>query len=105
MTLGTGKLGSADLAAATDTLLMDAQTLDLVVNVRLCNRNAAPIKIRIAIGAGVAPAAADYIEYDSRVEANGVMENTGLAISAGEKIWVRADVANVSARAHGIPVN
>lgn len=102
--MSTGKIGSADLAANADTLL-GAVDENMVVNVLVTNRNNAAVKVRIAIGpnAGVAPAAADFIEYDADVQARSPLEKTGLALSTGEKIWVRSDTANVSARAHGIP--
>ena len=100
--MASGKLGAADLAAAADTLLytVPANTVS-TLNVRLVNRNATPVKVRIAIGAGAAPAAADYIEHDALIPANGTLENTALVMGPTEKLWVRSDVANVSARAHG----
>jgi hypothetical protein len=100
--MSTGKLGSADLAANTDTLLGTADET-MIVNVRLVNRGAMAAVVRLAIGAGVAPAAADYFEYDAVISPKGILENGGLALSAGEKIWVRSDSATVSARAHGVP--
>lgn len=98
----TGKLGSADLAASVDTLLFTA-VANQIFNVRFTNRSAvAAAKIRVAIGTGGSPAAADYITYDSNLPANGILEDTGLACTAGEKVWVRSDTANVSVRAHGV---
>ena len=99
--MATGKLGSADLAAATDTLIFTAASTQ-TFNVRFANRNASSVKVRVAIGTGGAPALADYVDYDIAVAANGIVEDTGLVASAGEKIWVRSDTANVSARAHGL---
>lgn len=100
--MASGKLGSADLAAATDTLLytVPAGTI-ATVNVRVANRNSASAKVRVAIGAGASPAASDYVDYDIPVPGNGILEDTGIVCSAGEKIWVRSDLANVSVRVHG----
>jgi hypothetical protein len=97
-----GKIGSADIGTGTDVLL---GTIDEAgtVNIRLCNRNAADVKVRIAIGTGAGPAAGDYIEYDTTLPANEVLEDGGITVSIGEKIWVRSDTANVSARAFGMP--
>lgn len=97
-----GKLGSADLAANTDTLLA-TMTEDTIANVRMVNRGADEVHVRLAIGQGSSPAPTDYLEYGATIPPNGVSENSGLALSAGEKIWVRSDTATVSARAHGIP--
>src|SRR5437868_14417813 len=99
--MATGKLGSADLAAATDTLLFTAGATQ-TFNVRFANRNASAVKVRVAIGTGASPAATDYVDYDVTVNANGILEDTGLVCSSGEKVWVRSDTANVSARAHGM---
>lgn len=97
-----GKLGSADLAAAVDTLLytVPAGTVT-TLNIRVTNRNSSAIKVRVAIGTGGAPAALDYIDYDTPVAAGGILEDTGVVCSAGEKVWVRSDLANVSVRVHG----
>lgn len=93
-----GYLGSADLTAATPALLGTA-TADMTVNIRLCNRNITDANVRIAIGTGGAAAAKDWISYDVPLRANGFVEELGIALSAGEKIWVQSDLNNVSARA------
>lgn len=99
--MALGRLGSADLAAATDTLLFTAASAR-VFNVRFANRNKTAVKVRVAIGTGAAPAATDYVTYDCNVPANGILEDTGLICSNGERVWVRSDAANVSVRAHGV---
>ena len=100
--MASGKLGSADLLAATDTLLFTAGVTPQTFNVRFANRNATAAKVRVAIGTGEAPAAADYVDYDVSIQANGILEDTGLVASSGEKVWARSDTANVSVRAHGM---
>lgn len=98
----SGKLGKADLAANTDTLLYTVPaSKTATINIRIANRNATGIKIRVAIGEGASPAAADYIDYDLPVIANGMLEDTGVVCTAGEKIWVRSNLAAVSVRVHG----
>lgn len=97
----TGKLGSADLLAATDALLFTAAAVQ-IFNVRFTNRNTTEVKIRVAIGTGAAPVGADYIDYDVPISGNRILEDTGLVVSSGEKVWVRSDTANVSVRAHGM---
>ena len=71
----------------------------MTVNIRLCNRNITDANVRIAIGVGGAAAAKDWISYDVPLRANGSVEELGIALSAGEKIWVQSDLNNVSARA------
>lgn len=94
----SGLFGKADLAAGVDTQI--GPTLpagqSATLNIRFCNRGAQSPKFRVAIGTGTAPAAEDYITFDK-----GIVEDTAVVLSAGEKIWVRSDVANVSVRVHG----
>lgn len=103
MTTPLGKLGSIDIALANTAELLATVDEAAIVNVLCCNRNTSDITIRIAIGTGVAPAAKDWIEYDVAVAANQPMERTGIAMSAGEKIWVQSSLLNTSWRAHGVP--
>ena len=100
--MASGILGKANLAAGADTLVytVPASTL-ATANIRVANRNASAAKIRVAIGAGSSPDAADYIDYDLSVGANGIMEDTGIVCGACEKVWVRSDVSNVYVRVHG----
>lgn len=100
--MASGKLGSADLAANMDTLLFTAGVTPQTFNVRFANRNATVASVRVAIGTGANPAVTDYVDYDVTVLANGILEDTGLVASSGEKVWVRSNLANVSVRAHGM---
>ena len=98
----SGKLGSAALSADTNTLLYTVPVGKIAtVNIRTANRAATVAKIRVAIGTGGSPASEDYIEYEQELPANGVIEDTGLVCSAGEKIWAYSNTANVSVRVHG----
>lgn len=74
-------------------------------NIRLTNRNQDPVKVRIAIFKGLEPNDADYIEYDATVPGTEPLEDTGLIIIAGEKVYVWASINGVSVRIHGIEEN
>lgn len=93
-----GFLGSADLVAATPSLLFTA-SVDMTVNIRLCNRNIVDASVRVALGTGGSAAAKDWISYDVPLRANGFVEELGIAVASGEKLWVQSDLNNVSARA------
>lgn len=98
----SGKLGSADLAAAVDTVLYTCPAgKTTTLNVNLVNRGTAMTTVRVAIGTAAAPVNADYIEYETAMAPSGVLERTAVVLSAGEKLFVRAAAATVSARAHG----
>ena len=100
--MASGKLGSADLTAATNTLLYTVPDGKVAtINVRFANRTDTAAKIRLAVGAGASPAPADYLTYDIMLPANGIIEDTGLALSSGEKVWGYSSAASVSVRAHG----
>lgn len=101
--MATGILGSGNLAAATNTTLytVPADTF-AVVTVSVCNRGGSAVEVRLAVSTSDTPADAEYIEYDSLVSANGVLERTGIVIDAGKKVVVRSNSINVSAVAYGI---
>ncbi len=107
--MSTGLIGRHDLDAATDTLVGGAAVDEaMVVNVYFCNRSsttATNIRLAISANGSSSPAAADYLEYDMSIPAGGGLERTGIAVSTGEKIFVRSSQANVSVRASGLPVN
>ena len=100
--MASGNLGSADLTATTDTLLYTVPASSLAtLNIRVANRNSTTVAIRVAIGTGASPAVKDYIDYDLPVPANGVLEDSGIVCSAGEKVWAYSSMAGVSVRVHG----
>lgn len=99
----SGKLGSAALAADTNTTVytVPASTV-ATLNIALVNRGADPAKVRVAITNAASPGDADWIEYDATIPAGGgVLERTALVVGTGENIIIHSDVGNVSARVHG----
>lgn len=94
----SGLWGKADLAAGVDTQIGTPVPAGKIatLNIRFCNRGSSAAKYRVAIGTGEAPAGMDYITYDK-----AIIEDTAVVMSAGEKIWVRSDLVDVSVRVHG----
>lgn len=107
MTLNTGKLGSIDMPVGIDHVLYTCgagagnTAVAATATVAFCNRGTTLAKVRLAIGSADVPTAADYIEYDFELGAKAVLERTGIVVSKDERIIVRSDTANVSARTHG----
>jgi len=101
--MATGVLGAFDLAAATNTTVytVPASTFS-VVTLSVCNRNASTITCRVAVAASGTPTNAEFIEYDTTILANGVMERTGIVLEAGKNLVVRVSSTGVSAVAYGI---
>ena len=101
--MATGRLGTANLAAATDTTLytVPADTFS-VVTLSVCNRNASSAKIRVAVATSATPTDDEFIEYDSEIIGNSVIERTGIVMDATKILVVRSDTINVSAVVYGI---
>ena len=97
----SGRFGKAALLANADTDLYTCPPgKNATATVAFCNRTAAPIKVRLAVRAA-AIADSDYLEYETEIPANGILERNQIALTAGEIITVRANAAGVSVRAHG----
>ena len=104
--MASGKLGSVNLVADTDTLVYTVPAGKVsTVNIRVCNRNASGIAISVAVVSGGSPATTDYIDYEAPVPGYGILEETAVVCSAGEKVWIRSTLANVSVRIHGFEEN
>jgi hypothetical protein len=96
--MATGRLGASDLAAASDTVVYTCPASTFaVVTLSLCNRGGSSTAVRVAVSTSSSPTAAEYIEYDSTLLANAVLERTGIVLDAGKNLVVRSGSLNVSA--------
>jgi hypothetical protein len=101
--MATGRLGVADLTAATNVTLYTCPVDTFAVaSVSICNRSSSATSVRLAVAASDTPLNSEYIEYDSDIQAKGVLERTGIVLDAGKKLVIRASTADVSAIAFGI---
>ena len=94
------RLGAADLAATTLTAVYtvaDRRSVKKAL-INVCNRNATPVTVRLAIidGAVGAVNAADYIEYDTPLAANSSLERSDLTLGRGDTIAAYASDTGVS---------
>jgi alpha-L-arabinofuranosidase len=93
--MATGRLGTANITTTADTTVytVPASTF-AVVTVNVVNRSSsAAAQIRIAVASSATPSAAEYIEYDSSLVTNGVLERTGIVIDAGKLLVVQTPTA------------
>ena len=99
--MASGLLGKAALAANVDTTIYAVPAATVVTaNINIVNRTAAAITIRVSIGSA-APADSDYIEYETSIPANAVLERSGMVMSAAEVLVVSASAVGISVRAYG----
>lgn len=100
--MASGLLGKANLTAGANNLLYTVPAGKVAtINVRVANRAATAVAISVAIGTGGAPTDQDWITYSVNLPTQAILEDTGIVCSEGEKVWVKTDVAGVSARIHG----
>jgi len=101
--MATGRLGTADLAAATNTTVYTCPTTTFaVVTVSICNRGSTAANIRIAIASTGTPTDAEFIEFDVSLAPKGVLERTGIVLDAGKLLVVRSSAISVNAVVYGI---
>ena len=101
--MATGRLGTANLAAATNTTVYTVPgTTFAVVTVSICNRTNTAITCRMALSTSTTPAADEWIEYDTEILPKGVLERTGLVMQASLNLVVWSSNALVTAVAMGI---
>jgi hypothetical protein len=98
-----GTLAKLSIPAASDTAMYtvaSGNTSSFSIN--LVNTSSTlTAKVRIGITTGGSLTAADYIEYDTAIIPNGVLERTGLVAGPLDIVYVRSDLANVTARIYG----
>mgnify|MGYP006285358149 CR=1 FL=1 len=101
--MATGRLGSADLSAATNTSIYTVPSSTYaVLTVSICNRGNSPVNVRIALAAAGTPTTAEWIEYNTEILSKGVLERTGLIMQEGKQLVIWSSGTNVSAVAYGI---
>jgi hypothetical protein len=101
--MATGRLGTADLAAATNTTVYTCPSSTFaVVTVSVCNRGASAANIRVAVASTSTPGNAEFLEFDTSLSAKGVLERTGIVIDAGKLLVVRSSAVDVNAVVYGI---
>jgi hypothetical protein len=70
----------------------------------VCNQSGSSEQVRIAVCSGAIGtlATSDYIEYDTMIPGNSVLERTGVVVFNGQTIVVRSANGNCSFVAYGL---
>lgn len=99
--MASGRLGAVALIASTNNTIYQVLNDVSVVSISVLNKDTAETTIRLAIATSGSPGAADWIEYDSKLPANGVLERTGIVLSSGEFVVAYTPGSSVVVRVHG----
>lgn len=99
-----GRLGASALSAATDTEVYRVPSgRKATVIANMCNRSTSTtVRLALVNGAVGSLANSDYLEYETSLGANGVLERERITLSAGQSICMRAASANVSGVVWGV---
>lgn len=100
--MATGVLGQASPAATTNTVVYTVPAATVgVCTISISNTTLSPVAVRLAVAATGTPAASEFIEYDTIIAANGVLERTGVVMNAAENVVVFASSAGLSVTVSG----
>ena len=101
-------MASAILAQSNPTAITNTTVYTVpasnyaIMNISIANRATTAITVRVAVAAAAAPTTSEWIEYDTTIPGNGVLERTGVATPAGKLIVVYVSAANASVSVYGI---
>lgn len=102
--MATGRLGTANITTAATyytPYVVPANTFTMC-SISVCNRGNTDAGIRVALAAGTTPTDDEWIEYNVDVGGHGVLERTGVLLSAGQRVIVWSSAPNVSVVVVGV---
>jgi len=100
--MASGTMAQQVLSANTDTILYTV-TADkvAVISVNILNTHIATSNVRLAISSTGTVQTSEYVEYETQIPTNGLLERTGLMVSGSYKIVARASTADVVVNVYG----
>jgi hypothetical protein len=99
--MASGTLGQASLTAATNTAVYTAGATPSTFNVSMTNTTGFPVAVNLSISATSTPAAGEYIEYQTIIPGNGVLERGGLVATSGKVVVAYATLAGINVNIYG----
>ena len=99
--MASGTLGQASLAAATNTTVYTVAATPTVFNVSMTNTTGFPVAVNLAVAAAATPTASEYVEYQTVIPPNSVLERGGLVATSGKLVVAYATIAGVSVNVYG----
>lgn len=100
--MATGVLGQAAPAATTNTVVYTVPAATVAVaTISVANTTVSPIIARVAVASSGTPTLSEFIEYDTVIPANGVLERAGVVMNPTEAVVVFASAAGLSVSVYG----
>lgn len=100
--MASGILGQSAPAAATNTTVYTVPASKVASTiVSIMNRGPNSVAVRFAVASTGTPTNAEWLEYDTPLEAGGVLERTGIVANAAENFVVYTSAATVSVSVYG----
>jgi hypothetical protein len=100
--MASGILGQSNPAAATNTTVYTVpSSVVATFNVNITNLSGSAIAVNLAIASTGTPTNSEYLEYQTVIPANGVLERGGIVANTGENVVVNCSDANSSVSVYG----
>lgn len=100
--MASGILGQSAPSASTNTTVYTVPSATTATfNINIVNTGSSPANVRLAISATGTPATSEWIEYDTNLLANSVLERSGFVAQATKNVVVYTDTATVSVSVYG----
>lgn len=99
--MASGTLGQSSLAAATNTTVYTAGATPTTFNVSMTNSSGFPVAVNLAIATSATPSASEYLEYQTVIPGNSVLERGGLVATSGKLIVAYATSTGISVNVYG----
>jgi hypothetical protein len=100
--MATGILGQAAPAALTNTVVYTVPAATVTVaTISITNTTLTPISTRLAIASSGTPTTSEYIEYDTIISGNAVLERSGIVMNATEAVVVFATSVGLAVSVFG----
>lgn len=103
MANGNLGVGMTQAGQYADMYVVPSNVVFTTASINCCNTGNNDAIVRIAIASSTTPGAADHIDYNSIIPANGgILERTCITCSPGEHILIFSDSSDVAVRVYGL---
>ncbi len=101
--MASGRLGAVDLSATTNATVYTVPSgKSASVTITVCCRSTTGAAIRLALSATGTPSAGEWLEYDTVLGYSGIIEHSGIVLSATQNVVAYSTNANVNVMVVGV---